>query len=29
MEIYLETYNLQNKGNKTAIFMFEYYNSDN
>ena len=29
MDIFLETYNLQSKGNKTAIFMFEYYNSNN
>ena len=28
MEIYLETYNLQSTGKKTAIFMFEYYNSN-
>ena len=29
MDIYLETYNLQSTGNKTAVFMFEYYNSNN
>ena len=26
---YLEAYNLRSSGNKTAIFMFDYYNNDN
>ena len=28
IDAYLETYNIESKGNKTAVFMFDYYNAN-